>query len=410
VSGYGLLHRDLSEKERADQDHLMRILQRHKLTALNTWSRKSNAATYVHAKGGSQIDFVCSRKSVADGEAKRARPVDTYMAGWRVTGHKPVIASIPHRWTPWKQPKRQDNNVLKDLGDNAPLLRYCQENQPCNVTQLREAVQRAGGIAPMKAKKPELAPVDDSISGCWKLRRKLHIAQTAHRNLKKALRARKRQRTLELLSQAEKAASKNDVRGLYGIVNLLCPNKNALRIRLRDKDGNLMCGADECRELAQYARELFMAPEYPKLQLLPIAAEEMCIERWLRAARKLQAEKAAPNNSPPLRNWKQHSEPVVTILQKLASGSLCCEEPVIPTEWTEVQLAWLAKPRKSPSTPANLRTVGLMAGDTKMFMMVLKEAISERVMQGLWDIPQFAYRKFSSTIDALLRGSLHCEQ
>ena len=31
-------------------------------------------------------------------------------------------------------------------------------------------------------------------------------------------------------------------------------------------------------------------------------------------------------------------------------------------------------------------------------------------MEGLWDIPQFAYRKKSSTIDALLRGSLHCTE
>ena len=51
-----------------------------------------------------------------------------------------------------------------------------------------------------------------------------------------------------------------------------------------------------------------------------------------------------------------------------------------------------------------------MAGDTQIFMSVLKEAVMEQITEGLWEIPQFAYRKKSSTIDALLRGSLHCAE
>ena len=125
---------------------------------------------------------------------------------------------------------------------------------------------------------------------------------------------------------------------------------------------------------------------------------------------RLKPEKAAPNMTPPLRNWKQHSEKILPQLQKLATHHLCCDHPAIPTEWTEVQLAWLAKPKKCPSSPANLRTVGLMSGDTKLFNMVLKEAVQEYVTPGLIDIPQFAYRKLSSTVDALLRGSLHCSK
>ena len=138
--------------------------------------------------------------------------------------------------------------------------------------------------------------------------------------------------------------------------------------------------------------------------------KELRLERWVKAAQKLQAEKAAPHLTPPLRNWKQHSASIVPILHNIAVRHLCSEDPCIPKEWSEVQLAWLAKPRKCPSCPGNLRTVGLMAGDTKIFMSVLKEAVMAQIMEGLWDIPQFAYRKKSSTIDALLRGSLHCTE
>ena len=74
IAGFGLLERELSEKEQLDRERLMQVLRRHKLTALNTWGKKKGAETYVHAKGGSQIDFVCVRRAVADGVAKGTRP------------------------------------------------------------------------------------------------------------------------------------------------------------------------------------------------------------------------------------------------------------------------------------------------------------------------------------------------
>ncbi|CAE7216578.1 unnamed protein product, partial [Symbiodinium necroappetens] len=434
ISGFGLIQKDLSEKEKVDRDHLMRIMQRHRLVLLNTWGKKNTAATYMHAKGASQIDYVCARQAVADGIAKCTGPRTTEMAGWRKTGHKPIIGSIPHRWTPWQQPRRGSSNLnsVTKRRENLKGLQVCEDNViPCSVRELRSAVQEAGGDAPQKVVMPELAPVEATVKDCWKLRRKMMLVQTmlgagiffvfrffkirlqyqkAHRELKKALRARKRARTLDLLQQAEQAACNNDVRALFGVVSLLCPNRHSQKIRLRDKDGNLMCGADECKALADYARELFMAPECPRMALLRIPADELRLERWQRAASKLKAEKAAPNGTPPLRNWSQNRELIIPVLHQIAVRSLCRENPVVPPEWTEVQLAWLAKPRKCPSTPANLRTVGLMAGDTKIFMSVLKEAVNEKIMEGLWDVPQFAYRRLSSTIDALLRGSLHCDR
>ncbi|OLP94348.1 hypothetical protein AK812_SmicGene23634 [Symbiodinium microadriaticum] len=401
VAGYGLLQRELSEKEKADQDLVIRLLQRHKLSALNTWSKKGTAATYLHAKGRSQIDYVCARQAVSDGEAKKTKPAVTEMAGWRTTGHHPLVGSIPHRWTPWAKQHREGRTEPKAGPDLTKLGSWTNETHPCGVKELREAVLRAGGETPERLVRPELAPVTDEIKGCWKLRRRLQIVQTllgagmvfvfkyfrlrldymrAHRLLKQTLRARKRSRTLALLQQAEAAASRHNMRGLFGVINMLCPRKGVQRIRLRDDEGNLMNGLEECKVLAAYARELFMAANSPRLPLLRIPAEIL----------------------------EQHSTRIVPILHAQAVHHLCRDTPQIPGEWTEVQLAWLAKPGKCPSKPSNLRTVGLMAGDTKMFMTVLKEAVQAEITKGLWDIPQFAYRKLASTTDALLRGSLHC--
>ena len=433
VSGCGVLDRELTEKERTDQDCLLRVLQRHRLTALNTWGSKKQAATYVHAKGQSQIDFLCARQAVSDGEAKRARAITTNMAGWRTTGHRPLVGSIPHRWTPWKRHAKDPRvGQASSALDAGQMLRGLQENMDSvPVKALRDAVEAAGGAVPEKVARPEMAPVTSAIKDSWRLRRRMQVAQTllgagfvfvfryfririaylkAHRLLKKALRNRKRQRTLQLLQQAEQAAGRHDIRGMYGVVNLLCPKKGSQKIRLRDDAGNLMNGEAECQALATYAQNLFAAPEYPRQALLKIPCSELRIERWFQAAKKIKAEKAAPHLTPPLRNWKQSSDLVVPVLHNIAVRHLRNDDPQIPTEWTEVQLAWLAKPNKCPSSPGNLRTVGLMAGDTKIFMSVLKEAVMEQISEGLWDIPQFAYRKMSSTIDALLRGSLHCAE
>ena len=73
-----------------------------------------------------------------------------------------------------------------------------------------------------------------------------------------------------------------------------------------------------------------------------------------------------------------------------------------------VQLAWLPKPGKAPSTPGNLRTVGLMGADTKALMVLLKEYASPFIMRALTSTPQFAYRQGVSTIDAIARAGNHC--
>ena len=428
ICGYGLLDRELSDKERQDQGRLMQVLQRHKLTALNTWGKKKTAATYVHAKGGSQIDYVCARRAVVDGIAKSTKPVDTEMAGWRTTGHKLLLGSIPHRWTPWKRSRKALKIDPGKEGDDTRLREHLSSSVPCSIMQLRDAVHLAGGVAPDRVVRPELSPVAMDIRTCWQLRRKVRVAQTllgagfifvfryfrqrlaymkAHRALKKALRARKRQRLLDMLQQAEMAAKRHDVRGLYGVVNLLCPNKHRQRIRLRDAAGQLMSGLEDCRALAEYARGLFMAPDSDPLPLLKVSTDMLRLERWQRAAQQLKAEKAAPYGTPPLRNWKQHSQVIAPLLHKTAVQALCRDDPCIPLEWTEVQLAWLAKPKKCEYAGES-EDGGLMSGDTKMFMSVLKEATHGYVMAGLLEVPQFAYRQLSSTIDALLRGSQHC--
>ncbi|OLP80374.1 hypothetical protein AK812_SmicGene39212 [Symbiodinium microadriaticum] len=98
-------------------------------------------------------------QAVADGQAKTARPVKTAMAGWRSTGHLPILGSIPE-------------------GDDSQLRNLCDSPEACSVSVLRQAVRAAGAAAPTKLTRPELAPVQTEIRNSWKLRRRMQVAQT----------------------------------------------------------------------------------------------------------------------------------------------------------------------------------------------------------------------------------------
>ncbi|CAE7513141.1 unnamed protein product [Symbiodinium microadriaticum] len=238
------------------------------------------------------------------------------MAGWRTTGHLPVVGSVPFRWTPWSKKQVKQGESAHGYDDTA-LRMMAEMKEPPSVKTLRDAVMRAGVLGPAKPVRPEREGVAGEVAQCWQLRRRLSILQTmlggglvvvfryfkvriaylkAHRKLKKALRDGKRRQALALLQQAEEAAVRNDVRQMYGVVRLLCPNRHIQEIRLRDSKGQLMNGEAECRVWADYARKLFSAPKIEPFVLQRIPEEYISIDRW--------------------RNWKAHA-PLLDIQDRM---------------------------------------------------------------------------------------------
>eukprot|EP00439_Symbiodinium_sp_Y106_P066972 s3590_g11.t1 len=427
--GPGILSKDLTDKERSDRELPMQALLRHRLCVLNTWGAKKKACTYRHPKASSQIDYVCVRQPLADGKAKQTRPKFIPLAGWRTVGHHPLLGSVPLRWTPWT--RQAAARAASDFANESRIKWLGAHPQRASVHELRRAVKEVGVAPPEKPSKPPLEEVNGMVLSGWNLRRSMAAAQSrfhrgmkfiflyfwlktkyqkAHRQLKKELRARKRRQTLLLLEQAENAAHCKDSRTLFGIIRLMCPSGRSQRIRIRGREGQLLNGEEECEVLASYAQKLFQGTVDSPLPLQPLPAELFGDSVWLRALRGLKAEKAVPTGTPPLRNWKRHPQEIAACMGSVARAHLCTSRPTIPSQWLQVQLAWLAKPKKCPNCPENLRSIGLMAGDTKLFMMALKESTSGYVMRSLRDVPQFAYRALASTVDALLRGSDHCSR
>ena len=168
---------------------------------------------------------------------------------------------------------------------------------------------------------------------------------------------------------------------------------------------------EECAMLAAYAEQLFTAKRVhhiAQVQLEPLDPAIFEESRWDYALRSLRSGKAVPWHNPSVQQWKDCSASASVCLSAIARESLCCETPKIPQEWSEVQLAWLAKAGKSPTRPQNLRSIGLLPADAKAFLIVLRDEIAPYVEHCLHSCPQYAYRKGTSTADALLRAAGHC--
>ena len=394
------------------------MLRRYSLCALNSWQHKRY--TYRHPSGKSQIDYLVVRKSLADSLAKGATPIEVPMAGWRSSGHFPVKASLRWDWRPWK-------HAASIAGRNSHETLVPSQDQNHTLAGLKKSIVQSS-CKTVSATKPQVVSIDGPIKAYWQARArfkaagikslkniferfKLYVQMTsAHRELRRAARARKVQQHQQILEMAEDAAAKGDSKGLYRCVRWLSLKSFRQGIRLRTSQGSLMSPAEECQALAKHATNLFSGKEFECPDLLPLPARLFTAESWAWALSQLKSGKAVPRHEPAVQAWKDNRDAMAAALATVSQQALCCDKPSLPQEWCTVQLAWLPKPSKSPTCPANLRSIGLLPADSKGFLLILRRAIHPFVQQALIDTPQYAYRPQAGTMDALLRSSLHCAE
>ena len=205
---------------------------------------------------------------------------------------------------------------------------------------------------------------------------------------------------------AEDAAAKGDTKGLYRCVRWLAPKTFKQGIRLRDSAGFLMSPAEECRALSRHAAKLFTGTAFACPEMLPLPVHMFSVESWTWALSQLTSHKAVPRHEPVVKTWKDNITMSASALARVSQQALCQSNPVLPHEWSVVQLAWLPKPNKTPTCPEHLRSIGLLSADSKGFLLILRREITPFVRAALADVPQYAYRPQAGTLDALLRSSL----
>ena len=416
--GPSVMHNQAKPQVLEERKWLSGMLAAHQLAALNTWSRKLH--TYKHPSGNSQIDFVMVRASIADQGARKCHPQDPPMAGWRSSGHQMLRASIPLRWQPWRlsEQRRPGGSKYK-------------ANTGSDVSRLRGWVSQFEQAPGPRVQRPGVEGMDGHILSFWEARkllarrevftlrgmfarvRILLMLRKRHKELQSLARARKRQQLLDTLQLAEQAASNGRSRDLYQCVRWLAPKQVRRSIRLRSSEGHLMHPREECKLLAHYAANLFEAKrDSDKLDIALQALDPQIFapNAWMRALQSLRPGKAVPVHEPTVQCWRDCRREVAEQLSSIAMQALCGANVAVPVEWTDMQLAWLAKAGKAPSTPENLRTIGLMPADTKAFLIVLRNEAAPFIEAALKPFPQYAYRPGASTADALLRASAHCDE
>ena len=108
VAGGGLVQGPQANDLVQERQMVLEILAKHRLTALNSWGKKS--PTYLHPSGNSQIDFLCIRQHSADKISRQTGPKQVGLAAWRSAGHVPLIGSLLASWRPWKGGKGCSNS------------------------------------------------------------------------------------------------------------------------------------------------------------------------------------------------------------------------------------------------------------------------------------------------------------
>ena len=294
---------------------------------------------------------------------------------------------------------------------------------------LRVVVAQEAAPRAVAVRKPTLVGLDGELVQYWQAQRQLKSMSNRtlrdifarmrlflqirkrHRELKARTRFLHRKRILDILEIAEGAAARGDSRSVYQCVRWLAPRGSSRSIRLRDDHGSLMHPRRECGVLSEYAANLFKARRTQDLIDPPLAPLDPALfapRAWKSAIMSLRSGKAVPSGGPPIDAWKQAADRAAEMLSDIAVKALCSREPKLPQRWCHMQFAWLPKVGKTPSEPANLRSIGLMAADTKSFLIILREAVKPYVLRAMIDVPQYAYRPGASTTDALLRASSHC--
>ena len=422
VAGQGIYLGAEHLDQRQERDDVTQLLAKRRLSALNTWGKKQY--TYKHPSGSSQIDYIFIRQQLADGRAKACCPQRAPIAGWRTAGHEVMIASLKISWRPWLQTTPRSQTVPQP----APLLSQITFMDKPQLAQLQQSIKQYHDVRPDKPPKPPMRSMQTEVLNVWRNLARARfrfnrnqtgrmfgawqlalLKQKAQKEIRRLARMRKREQLLAILHSVEEAAKLGQARLQYQYIRMLAPAKSMGKICLRGDQGQLLDPEEESIQLRDYAKALFSGPHFEPPELEPLPEEWFTADQWQWAFKQIANNKAVPQDQAAIQAWKQQGDSTAPVLRKIALSTICSSTPTLPQEWTEVQLAWLPKPTKSPTRPENLRTIGLMGGDTKAFLQIIKHHANPYVQGALRTVPQYAYRAQASTSDALLRASQHCE-
>ena len=390
----------LAGQKGASED-VLQLLQVNQLVLLNTWkqSRKGLSHTFLNNGHRTQIDFLATRRYMADPQARQAVPVALDLTPWRFgPKHRPVCGTIPWKagWMNCRcktlpQPRRKAQQIREALRSGSERI-VAQLR-----TQLELLVESATGKISLGALNrkaltlasaylcPEqLAPppgratalhvaVKPHIQAMWAAHRRLkeRVAGTLFqrvfdafrrfrdfsvqsRRLRSSCRKARRDRLEAYIDEAQQAANRQDMGAIYRVIRHLAPKNHRLPPRIRS-EGQLLSGSEQFTAIMAYFGKVYDSPD--PLPAVP-SGLDLCltVDEVRDAVDDLKAGKSVPDGSLPAELWRLCPDAFAKFLHAQIGRGV---EGCLPPEVSECQLSLLPKPGKRSRLPKDLRPLGI---------------------------------------------------
>eukprot|EP00439_Symbiodinium_sp_Y106_P072647 s140_g13.t1 len=347
-----------------DQDDFMGLMAAGSLCLLNTWScsRHNDMNTFINGAMRSQIDYVATRVTSADAQARLSRPVlNLDFAPWRLgCKHRPVQATIRLKPGWLVASTRRPPTIGYDKTGLESALRAQGPSAALFHQEVQSAVQRL--------EHPTAASLNQML---------LHVCERSFPLRPKTVRLRPWQ-------QADVQAS---VREMW-----------RLRADLRRVGRDVRLGLYSLRQAFRAFQAHWRFQKcYKEVRKRGLWHRRQALHDHLAQAR------AAEMNRDVRTIYQVLSGPLTEAFHSETIAGY-------PLHWADCHLALVPKPGKVIKRPESLRPLGIQDAAGKTISRVIKERLFLQIRELLESYPQFAYLRRRSTADAIRRVSEHCSK
>ena len=435
-----------------DMARFLQLLQRHALTALNSWS-SAIGPSFFHGEYAARIDYFLIRLQCSDGIAKQSHYLhDADFLPINQTHHFPLECTIRKHHTSFHQHKyvpacnyqqralcRQDSLQESDawLRLSRHVAFTCQDMPleaslpPHCVSGLHQAIiPFFHQLYPSKAQR-NAAPTSDSVAPVihnkWGHRRCIRAISHAHCNYdlgaclqvwfhwsrfrilqkmqQRQIRQARRQRFNALCEEATIAADQIDAHSLFQIINRYSPKRPLVKARIKTADGKI---ADQLT--IEHITNTWQGNEdlQPLTEVTPgVPISILDIEQ---AIMQLHPNKAVAYPFLPAVVLKSAPRELAKLIYQWLNTWWNCTPPFIPQEWRDAWLFFLPKPGKPGTHPSQLRPISLMEPVGKMVLGLLTHQLKIFHLKHLCSQPHFGFLPQRDAIDAVARVANHCNR
>ena len=429
-----------------DEAELLSILRQHGMIALNTFHDKQRY-TYQHAGVKSQLDYVFAKGCQATGLSKKARGLHDFplLAARGEGSHVPIFAQLPKHWRIWRygaeQARGHSSKVTSQylLQNQNFLIAQVQQalRQPLPSVEridqvLQEAQQEITATMPRTGNNITRPWQDTKLrsvlsSAWWHLRQARsgrtktlgslfkawrHAAQFLRliRTTRKSCRRLRRQKLLDILNSMQSEAHRQDMCGIFKIVDKLAPKRNRTRPEFRNRKGAVLDISEEAAANADFMRQLYASSGTECYTPPPVQSNPLTLQDIFDNLQAIPCKKAGPSHIAQNVMYQVGAEILAPVLFSFLQAWWSGGRPYVPQAWKDAWLILIPKPGRPCKGPGDMRPIGLSHPIGKAILRGLRTKIMPYAQRYMQDVPQWGFVPGREVADALARAFRHCQE